>query len=108
MRYTWFIQVLILMLLVEITNSKEMVASKNKLVARIASEKIDKNIVEAEVIKQMSQDLAAWGLEGNITIVQGLEVQGDGVLTRKGLTVKQRKAFGKNVKEASSEFTKPR
>jgi len=96
------------MLIVEITNSKEMVASKNKFVARIATEKIDKNIVEAEVIKQMSLDLAAWGLEGNITIVQGLEVQGDGVLARKGLTVKQRKTFGKNMKEESTEYTKPR
>ena len=96
------------MLLVEITNSKEMVASKNKLVAKIATEKIDKNIVEAQVIKQMSEDLATWGLEGTITIVQGLEVQGDGVLTRKGLPVKQTKELGKNVKEDNSDFTKPR
>ena len=96
------------MLLVEITNSKEMVASKNKLVAKIATEKIDKNIVEAQVIKQMSEDLATWGLEGTITIVQGLEVQGDGVLTRKGLTVKQTKAFGKQVKDKGSDYSKPR
>ena len=96
------------MLLVEITNSKEMVASKNKLVAKIATEKIDKNIVEAQVIKQMSEDLATWGLEGSITIVQGLEVQGDGVLMRKGLTVKQTKSFGKQVKDEGLDYSKPR
>ena len=58
------------MLLVEITNSSEMVASKtHKLFAKMTPEKIDKNIVEAQVIKQMSDDLAAWGLEGSISIV---------------------------------------
>lgn len=53
------------MLLVEITNSSEMVASKtHKLFAKMTPEKIDKNIVEAQVIKQMSDDLAE---EVNIT-----------------------------------------
>ena len=94
------------MLLVEITNSTEMVASKtHMLFARMTPEKIDKNIVEAQVIKQMSEDLTAWGLEGSITIVKGMEVQDDGILTRKGFLVKQTKAFGKNLKEKEVELT---
>ncbi len=97
------------MLLVEITNSTEMVASKtHKLFAKMTPEKIDKNIVEAQVIKQMSQDLETWGLEGSITIVKGLEVHKDGVLTRRGLLVKQTKAFGKNIDQSEDNYSKPR
>ena len=97
------------MLLVEITNSSEMVASKtHKLFAKMTPEKIDKNIVEAQVIKQMSDDLAAWGLEGSISIVKGLEVQDYTVVTRKGFLVKQTKSFGKNVNNDPAEYSKPR
>ena len=97
------------MLLVEITNSKEMIASKtHKLFATMATEKIDKSIVEAQVIKQMSHDLATWGLEGSITIVHGLEVKDNAVLTRKGFTVKQTKKFGKDLRESHPDFSKPR
>ena len=96
------------MLLVEITNSKEMVATKNKFIAKIATENIDKNIVEAQVIKQMSKDLATWGLEGVITIVQGIEVEGNGVLITKGLSIKQEKKFGKGNQDEKQDYSKPR
>ena len=97
------------MLLVDITNSTEMVASKtHKLFAKMTPEKIDKNIVEAQVIKQMSEDLAAWGLEGSISIVKGIDVQNDTVVTRKGFLVKQTKAFGKGIRNEAPEYSKPR
>ena len=53
------------MILIKITNSTEVVASKtHKLFAKVTPEKIDENWVEAEVIKQMSNDLASFGLQG--------------------------------------------
>ncbi|WP_320667034.1 hypothetical protein [Prochlorococcus sp. MIT 1307] len=97
------------MLLVEITNSTEMVASKtHKLFGKTPFETIDKSIVEAQVIKQMSEDLATWGLEGSISIVKGIEVQEDTIVMRKGFAVKQRKEFGKGVKKTETEYSKPR
>ena len=63
------------MILVKITNSTEVVASKtHKLFAKITPEKIDENLVEAEVIKQMGSDLASFGLKGEISIVKGIDI----------------------------------
>ena len=82
------------MILVKITNASEVVASKtHKLFAKMTPEKIDENIVEAEVIKQMSSDLASFGLKGEISIVKGIEVKKDTLITQKGFLVKKSKSF---------------
>ena len=82
------------MILVKITNATEVVASKtNKLFAKITPEKIDENLVEAEVIKQMSLDLASFGLKGEISIVKGIDVQNDQLITKKGFIVKKCQKF---------------
>ena len=82
------------MILVKITNSTEVVASKtHKLFAKVTSEKIDENLVESEVIKQMSTDLAAFGLKGEISIVKGIEIEDQALVTRKGFVVKKNQRF---------------
>ena len=82
------------MILVKITNSTEVVASKtHKLFAKVTSEKIDENLVEAEVIKQMGSDLASFGLKGEISIVKGIDVHEDTLVTRKGFVVKKTQSF---------------
>ncbi len=99
------------MLLVKITNSTEVVASKaGKIFAKMTPEKTDINIVEAAVIKQMGEDLAAEGLIGQISIVKGLDIQDDTVITRKGFLVKETRAFGKGVTQSrtKTEVFKPR
>ena len=99
------------MLLVKITNSTEVVASKaGKIFAKMTPEKTDINIVEAAVIKQMGEDLAAEGLIGKISIVQGLEVEDDTVVTRKGFLVKETRAFGSspNKQRTKNDVFKPR
>ena len=99
------------MLLVKITNSTEVVASKaGKIFAKMTPEKTDINIVEAAVIKQMGKDLAAEGLTGKISIVKGLEVEDDTVVTQKGFLVKETRPFGKNVNSNRTkiEVFKPR
>ena len=82
------------MILVKITNATEVVASKtHKLFAKMTPEKIDVNLVEAEVIKQMGNDLASFGLKGEISIVKGLDVGKDTLVTRKGFLVKKTQVF---------------
>ena len=82
------------MILVKITNSTEVVASKtHKLFAKITPENVDENLVEAEVIKQMGADLASFGLKGEISIVKGIEVKEDTLLTKKGFMVKKSQIF---------------
>ena len=100
-----------LMLLVKITNSTEVVASKaGKLFAKMTPEKTDINIVESAVIKQMSADLASEGLIGQISIVKGIDIEQDTVVTKKGFLVKETRDFGKgnNQFRSKSEVFKPR
>ena len=86
------------MILVKITNATEVVASKtNKLFAKMTPEKIDENLVEAEVIKQMGDDLASYGLKGEISIVKGIDVIEDALITKRGFVVKKRKPFPANT-----------
>ena len=82
------------MILVKITNSTEVVASKtNKLFAKMTPQKIDLNLVESEVIKQMGSDLAAEGLKGEISIVSGIDIGDESLITKKGFVVKETKLF---------------
>ena len=82
------------MILIKITNSTEVVASKtHKLFAKVTPEKIDENWVEAEVIKQLGTDLASFGLKGEISIVKGTEVEVDTLVTKKGFVVKKNQQF---------------
>ena len=88
------------MILVKITNATEVVASKtHKLFAKITPEKIDENLVEAEVIKQMGADLASFGLKGEISIVKGIDIQEDTLLTKKGFVVKKSQSFPESKKK---------
>ncbi len=82
------------MILVKITNSTEVVASKtHKLFAKVTPEKVDENLVEAEVIKQMGSDLASFGLKGEISIVKGIDVVEEALITKKGFVVKKSQSF---------------
>ena len=82
------------MILVKITNSTEVVASKtHKLFAKVTPEKIDENLVESEVIKQMKSDLASFGLRGEISIVKGIYVEEETLVTTKEFVVKKSQSF---------------
>ena len=83
-----------LMILVKITNSTEVVASKtHKLFAKVTPQKIDENLVEAEVVKQMGSDLASFGLKGEILIIKGVDVEEDSLVLKKGFVVKRSQQF---------------
>ena len=55
--------------------------------------KIDLGLVEAEVVKQMANDLSNEGLKGEISIVSGLDLDADNLTTKKGFTIKEIKSF---------------
>ena len=82
------------MILLNITNSSELVASKlGKFLENLTPEKIDENLVESEVIKQMGADLASFGLKGEISIVKGIDVHAEALVTKKGFLVKKSQSF---------------
>ncbi len=82
------------MIIVKITNSTEVVASKtHKLFAKVTPENVDENLVEAEVLKQMTADLASFGLKGEISIVKGIDIKEQELVTKKGFMVKKSQKF---------------
>ena len=82
------------MLLIKITNASEVVASKaGKLFEKLTPEKIDQNLVESQVMQQMIEQLSIEGLKGEISIVKGIDVKNNHLITEKGFTVKESKNF---------------
>ena len=82
------------MILVKITNASEVVATKaGKLFEKMTPQKIDLNLVEAQVIKRMMEDLSSEGLKGEISIVQGINIENDMLITKRGFIVKDSKEF---------------
>ena len=82
------------MIVVKITNATEVVASKtHKLFAKMTPKKNDLNLVESEVIKQMAADLAGEGLKGEISIVKGIDIIEEALVTKKSFSIKETKPF---------------
>ena len=82
------------MILLEITNASEVVKAKaGKLFEKITPDRIDQKLVEAQVIQSMIEQLTLEGLQGEITSVKGLEVQGTSLLTKSSFVVKETKTF---------------
>jgi len=82
------------MILLKITNASDVVASKaGKLFEKITPDMIDQKLVESQVIQQMIEQLQLEGLKGQISIVKGLEVSEDTLLTRSSFKVRSTKTF---------------
>ena len=82
------------MILLEITNASDVVASKaGKLFEKITPDMIDQKLVESQVIQQMIEQLQLEGLKGQISIVKGLNVSEDTLLTRSSFKVRSTKTF---------------
>ena len=63
------------MILLKITNSSELVASKlGQFIERFTPDGIDENLVEEMVMKRMIETLSSEGLAGEITLINGIEV----------------------------------
>ena len=84
----------LIMILLKITNASDVVASKaGKLFEKITPDMIDQKLVESQVIQQMIEQLQLEGLKGQISIVKGLNVSEDTLLTRSSFKVRSTKTF---------------
>ena len=64
------------MILLKITNCSELVASKvGKFVEKLTPDGIDQTIVEEIVVKQMLETLSSEGLKGEITLIDGINIE---------------------------------
>ena len=82
------------MILLEITNSSDLVASKaGKLFEKMTPDMIDQKLVESQVIQQMIDQLQLEGLKGKISSVKGLVIKEDTLITKSSFKVRSTKTF---------------
>ena len=82
------------MILLKITNASDVVASKaGKLFEKMTPEIIDQKLVESQVMQQIIEQLQLEGLKGQISIVKGLDVVNDSLITKSSFKVRNTKTF---------------
>ena len=82
------------MILLKITNASDVVASKaGKLFEKMTPEMIDQKLVESQVIQQMIEQLQLEGLKGQISLVKGLDLNEDTLITKSSFKVSSTKDF---------------
>ena len=82
------------MILLKITNASDVVASKaGKLFEKMTPEMIDQKLVESQVIQQMIDQLQLEGLKGEISIVKGLDISDDTLITKSSFKIRTSKIF---------------
>ena len=82
------------MILLEITNASDVVASKaGKLFEKMTPEMIDQQLVETQVIQQMIDQLQLEGLKGQISSAKGLDISDDALITKSSFKISSTKTF---------------
>ena len=82
------------MILLKITNASDVVASKaGKLFEKMTPEMIDQKLVESQVIQQMIDQLQLEGLKGQISIVKGLDIIDDTLVTKSSFKIRATRTF---------------
>tara|TARA_B100000579_G_C22537237_1_gene713536 strand:+ start:55 stop:303 length:249 start_codon:yes stop_codon:yes gene_type:complete len=82
------------MILLKITNASDVVASKaGKIFEKITPDMIDQKLVESQVIQQMIEQLQLEGLKGQISIVKGLDLDEDTLITKSSFKIRSTKTF---------------
>jgi len=82
------------MIVLKISNSSEVVASKvGKFLEFLTPDAVDQSAVEDQVIKKLIENLAAEGIKGEIAAVRGLDLEGQELSLHDGLKVRQHEAF---------------
>ena len=78
----------------KITNSTEVVQKKtSKWLTDITPERIDRKLVEDEVIKGIIEQLTLEGIKGEISAISGFEVKDSTVVTNNNFLVRRTKIF---------------
>ncbi len=78
----------------KITNSTEVVKKNtSKWLSDITPERIDRKLVEDEVIKGIIEQLTLEGIRGEISAVNGFEVKDSEIITKNNFVVRRTKSF---------------
>ena len=77
-----------------ITNSTEIVKKKtSKWLSDITPERIDRKLVEDEVIKGIIEQLTLEGIQGEISAVSGFELKDSSLITKNNFVIRKTKKF---------------
>ena len=83
-----------LMIVLEITNASELVASKlGAFAEKLTPDFINDSTVEDLVIKRMIENLANEGIKGQISSLKGLVIKDNQILIDDGFKVRKQKTF---------------
>ena len=78
----------------KITNSTEVVKKKtSKWLGEITTKRIDRKLVEDEVIKGIIEQLTLEGIKGEISAISGFEVKESSLITKNNFVVRKTKIF---------------
>jgi hypothetical protein len=81
-----------LMIVLEISNASELVASKlGSLAEKLTPDFIDDSTVEDLVIKRMIENLENEGIKGQISSVKGLAIKDNQMMLSEGFKVRNQK-----------------
>ena len=78
----------------KITNPTEVVKKKtSKWLTDITPERIDRKLVEDEVIKGIIEQLTLEGIEGEISAISGFDVRNSTLITKNDFIIRKTKSF---------------
>ena len=78
----------------KITNPTEVVKKKtSKWLTDITPERIDRKLVEDEVIKGIIEQLTLEGIEGEISAISGFDVKDSTLITKNDFIIRKTKSF---------------
>lgn len=78
----------------KITNSTEVVKKKtSKWLSDITPERIDRKLVEDEVIKGIIEQLTLEGIKGEVSAISGFDVSSSKLIVKNNFIIRKTKSF---------------
>tara|TARA_Y100001970_G_C14255367_1_gene874940 strand:- start:8044 stop:8295 length:252 start_codon:yes stop_codon:yes gene_type:complete len=78
----------------KITNASEVVRKKtSKWLSNLTPDRIDRKLVEDEVIKGIIEQLKLEGIQGEISVLNGIEIKDSKLITKNDFIIKYTKTF---------------
>ena len=88
------INILTMAIYLKITNPTEVVKKKtSKWLTDITPERIDRKLVEDEVIKGIIEQLTLEGIKGEISAINGFDVKNSTIITKNDFVIRKTKSF---------------
>ncbi len=82
------------MIVLKISNASELIAANlGGIVERLTPDQFDNNAVEDQVVEKMVESLALKGLEGEIFIVNGIDVNSENLIISERMKIKKSLLF---------------